>query len=73
MNKETAGDLGLTLQTGFVTKALLGLFGSDSRNFSLFGMIWLVLRFPPVASSQCYGAAIRDAGHWEHVSAGRPI
>jgi hypothetical protein len=30
MNKETAGDdLGLTLQTGFVTKALLGLFGSD--------------------------------------------
>ncbi|PPB79401.1 uncharacterized protein DUF2793 [Albidovulum inexpectatum] len=30
MNKETAGnDLGLTLQTGFVTKALAGLFGSD--------------------------------------------
>ena len=30
MNKETAGDdLGLTLQTGFLTKALLGLFGSD--------------------------------------------
>ncbi|WP_108485418.1 DUF2793 domain-containing protein [Oceaniglobus ichthyenteri] len=30
MNKEGAGDdLGLTLQTGFVTKALLGLFGSD--------------------------------------------
>jgi hypothetical protein len=30
MNKETAGaDLGLTLQTGFVTKALVGLFGSD--------------------------------------------
>jgi hypothetical protein len=30
MNKETTGDdLGLTLQTGFVTKALLGLFGSD--------------------------------------------
>jgi len=30
MNKETAGDdLGLTLQTNFVTKALLGLFGSD--------------------------------------------
>jgi hypothetical protein len=30
MNKETAGDdLGLNLQTGFVTKALLGLFGSD--------------------------------------------
>jgi len=30
MNKETSGDdLGLTLQTGFVTKALLGLFGSD--------------------------------------------
>ncbi|MBY8978255.1 DUF2793 domain-containing protein [Rhodobacteraceae bacterium NNCM2] len=31
MNKEAAGDdLGLTLQTGFVTKALVGLFGSDS-------------------------------------------
>jgi hypothetical protein len=30
MNKESAGDdLGLTLQTGFVTKALVGLFGSD--------------------------------------------
>jgi hypothetical protein len=30
MNKETAArDLGLTLQTGFVTKALLGIFGSD--------------------------------------------
>lgn len=30
MNKEAVGDdLGLTLQTGFVTKALLGLFGSD--------------------------------------------
>lgn len=30
MNKEAAGDdLGLALQTGFVTKALLGLFGSD--------------------------------------------
>ena len=30
MNKEAAGDdLGLTLQTGFVTKALMGLFGSD--------------------------------------------
>jgi hypothetical protein len=30
MNKEAAGDdLGLTLQSGFVTKALLGLFGSD--------------------------------------------
>lgn len=30
MNKEAAGsDLGLTLQTGYVTKALLGLFGSD--------------------------------------------
>ncbi|MCR8724114.1 DUF2793 domain-containing protein [Frigidibacter sp. ROC022] len=30
MNKEASGDdLGLTLQTGFVTKALLGLFGSD--------------------------------------------
>ena len=29
MNKEAAGDdLGLTLQTGFVTKALVGLFGS---------------------------------------------
>lgn len=31
MNKEAAGDdLGLTLQTGFVTKALVGLFGTDS-------------------------------------------
>jgi Protein of unknown function (DUF2793) len=30
MNKETVGDdLGLTLQTAFVTKALVGLFGSD--------------------------------------------
>ena len=30
MNKENAADdLGLTLQTGFVTKALVGLFGSD--------------------------------------------
>jgi hypothetical protein len=30
MNKETAADdLGLTLQTGFVTKALVGLLGSD--------------------------------------------
>ena len=30
MNREAAGDdLGLTLQTGFVTKALVGLFGSD--------------------------------------------
>jgi len=30
MNKEVAGgDLGLTLQTAYVTKALLGLFGSD--------------------------------------------
>ncbi len=30
MNKEAAGDdLGLTLQTGYVTKALLGLFGTD--------------------------------------------
>ncbi|MFT3687796.1 DUF2793 domain-containing protein [Paenirhodobacter sp.] len=30
MNKEAAGDdLGLTLQTAFVTKALMGLFGSD--------------------------------------------
>ena len=30
MSKEAAGDdLGLTLQTGFMTKALLGLFGSD--------------------------------------------
>ncbi|WP_419182441.1 hypothetical protein [Paracoccus alcaliphilus] len=30
MNKETAGrDLGLTLQTAYVTKALMGLFGSD--------------------------------------------
>ena len=34
MNKEAAGDdLGLTLQSGFVTKALVGLFGSD--NFRL--------------------------------------
>ena len=31
MNKEAAGDdLGLTLQTNFVTKALVGLFASDS-------------------------------------------
>ncbi len=31
MNKEAAGnDLGLTLQINFVTKALVGLFGSDS-------------------------------------------
>ena len=31
MNKEAAGDdLGLTLQTNFLTKALVGLFGSDS-------------------------------------------
>ena len=30
MNKEAVGDdLGLTLQSGFVTKALVGLFGSD--------------------------------------------
>lgn len=30
MNKEAAGDdLGLTLQTGYVTKALVGLFGTD--------------------------------------------
>ncbi|WP_024844908.1 DUF2793 domain-containing protein [Paracoccus pantotrophus] len=30
MNKEAAGrDLGLTFQTGYVTKALMGLFGSD--------------------------------------------
>lgn len=30
MNKEAAGrDLGLTLQTAYVTKALMGLFGSD--------------------------------------------
>jgi len=30
MNKEAAGDdLGLTMQTGFVTKALIGLFGSN--------------------------------------------
>ncbi|PIE06458.1 MAG: hypothetical protein CSA74_12425 [Rhodobacterales bacterium] len=30
MNKEAAGDdLGLTLQTGFITKALVGLFGSE--------------------------------------------
>ena len=36
-------------------------------------MIGLVLRILPVASVQCYDAAIRDAGHREHVSAGRPI
>jgi hypothetical protein len=36
MNEETAGDdLGLTLQTGFVTKALLGLFGSDNLRISV--------------------------------------
>lgn len=30
INKEAAGDdLGLTMQTGFVTKALLGHFGTD--------------------------------------------
>ena len=30
MNKEAAGDdIGLTLQTGSLTKALVGLFGSD--------------------------------------------
>lgn len=30
LNKETAGnDLGLTMQTGFVTKSLLGLSGSE--------------------------------------------
>jgi hypothetical protein len=36
MNKEAAGDdLGLTLQTGFVTKALLGLFGSDKLRLAV--------------------------------------
>jgi hypothetical protein len=36
MNKEAAGDdLGLTLQTGFVTKALLGLFGSDQLRLAV--------------------------------------
>jgi hypothetical protein len=36
MNKEGAGDdLGLTLQTGFVTKALLGLFGSDKLRLAV--------------------------------------
>ena len=36
MNKEAAGDdLGLTLQTGFVTKALVGLFGSDRTAFDI--------------------------------------
>jgi hypothetical protein len=36
MNKEAAGDdLGLTLQTGFVTKALVGLFGSDGFRLSV--------------------------------------
>jgi hypothetical protein len=36
MNKEAAGDdLGLTLQTGFVTKALVGLFGSDRFRLSV--------------------------------------
>ena len=36
MNKEAAGnDLGLTLQTNFVTKALVGLFGSDRFRLSV--------------------------------------
>jgi hypothetical protein len=36
MNKEAAGDdLGLTLQSGFVTKALLGLFGSDKFRLAI--------------------------------------
>jgi hypothetical protein len=36
MNKESAGDdLGLTLQTAYVTKALLGLFGSDKFRLAL--------------------------------------
>jgi hypothetical protein len=36
LNKKTAGDdLGLTLQTGFVTKALLGLFGSDKLRLAV--------------------------------------
>ncbi|MCR4268272.1 DUF2793 domain-containing protein [Nitratireductor sp. ZSWI3] len=36
MNKEAAGDdVGLLLQTGFVTKALMGLFGSDDWRLSV--------------------------------------
>ncbi|MBK0327282.1 DUF2793 domain-containing protein [Rhodobacteraceae bacterium F11138] len=36
MNKETASDdLGLSLQTGYVTKALLGLFGSDDLRLAV--------------------------------------
>ncbi len=36
MNKEAAGDdLGLTLQTGFVTMALVGLFGSDRSRLAV--------------------------------------
>ncbi|MDB6179495.1 hypothetical protein PAF17_18615 [Paracoccus sp. Z330] len=36
MNKEAAArDLGLTLQTGYVTKALLGLFGSDNLRLAV--------------------------------------
>jgi hypothetical protein len=36
LRRETAGDdLGLTLQTGFVTKALLGLFGSDKLRLAV--------------------------------------
>ncbi|GGB62801.1 hypothetical protein GCM10011316_38360 [Roseibium aquae] len=36
LNKEAAGnDLGLTLKTGFVTKALVGLFGSDRFRLSV--------------------------------------
>ncbi|MCH2078624.1 MAG: DUF2793 domain-containing protein [Rhodobacteraceae bacterium] len=38
MNKEAAGyDLGLTLQTNFVTKALVGLFGSDRFRLAVSG------------------------------------
>lgn len=36
LNKEAAaGDLGLVFQTGFVTKALLGLFGSDKLRLAV--------------------------------------
>jgi hypothetical protein len=36
MKKEAAGDiLGLTLQTGFVTKAQVGLFGSDRSRLAV--------------------------------------
>ena len=45
MNKEAPGDdLGLTLQTGFVTKALVGLFGSDSLRLAGSGRRQHLLR-----------------------------